>query len=539
MRLPSCVLLAAATASALVVAAPPSHAQQPARAAVAPAVTTVGTDAAGLVTPDQDFSAVATAMAEPALGRLEFTLERWRPAKAGRYLHVVLGTLDGGACQASRRLVIEPGAPTEEPTLTAAYDGSGAPITPDHVYQLQSVPAYDGSRIVKMVARVQLPPFADVDCVRATGRDSSSPTTPGPVRSDSEVQQLTVRTWGDGSFPHQWPVHVGCPEKVPYDSDFAVTATVSDTTPDLGTEALWSAYPVPSHVGPVSIAYSTLPDDAVVVTPADPVGDVDLWADPAPTLTTTLHQGTTQKYWTHLGAVTITLDGTTRTEQVCGAKRQITWPVPTDWEGTLGGTTLWREDSDRTGEYSRSTYRFDDEWLYYGGGAASCTHDPVVDSNDGCDRYYYDAATRRLQLYDRLIPRNKDRTGWYLGTRRSDRQEVLRSDVVLPARTGQRFAYQNDHWHFGQNLTLSKDGGFRLSWWSYAQQRRHGVSGHYRFLGGDRQRLVLRIPGTDFEKRVRLYYGKRDGQRVLVGLTAGDIDVSTDHPTYSESNPLR
>ncbi len=439
---------------------------------------------------------------EPASGRVEVSPYYWATDDGGRYLHVGLGTSDGGRCEVVRWVVVD----TTDLAASAAYDATGAPLP--ETEQLD-VPV----EWADQVARVGIAPFPAVDCVRANSHDSADPAHHGPRIWSGRPRALTPIGWDD--VPGSFPASVTCPWWIPWNQQFDLNLALLS---EPGTYPPAGVIPHPSRL--TSFAATVEPGAfSVADSPALP-DDVDLWADPSWLGAFVLDADEDAVHGIRLRG-TVTRDGTT-TEWSCGMVR-VSMPAPTGWTGSLAGTTWWLRGTSSNsgiGEYRlHRTYEFlDDAWVFVDGEYAGARtklcrtvdhHWPV-----GCHHYYYDEATGRLQIDDR---RAKTRAGgWLLPDIGNKYASYSSARVVLPVDSDQRFGYRGTSG--SGSLQLRHDGTYRYHGRQPDGDSKVSWSGTYRFVGGDVQQVVLRHGRRTFRDEVQLYYRQTDEGRTLVDL---------------------
>lgn len=493
IRIRACAVVAATLPAALLAAVTPH-----ALAADPPAATLTATlDVRG----DSGGRDVVVTV-EPDLGRVEVSPYYWPSDDGGRYLHVGLGTRADGACHVSTWVV----ADTTDLTASAAYDAAGAPLAETDQF---TVP----SEWADHVARIGIEPFGPVDCVRASSYHAPDPAHPGPRIWRSRARDL--RSVGFTDVPGSFPVSVTCPRSVQWGEELDLAVEVRSAP---GAYPPAGAIPQPSHLEAIDV---TLDPGAFTVTepPALPA-DVDLWTDPSWHGAFVLQPDTAEVYGVRL-AGTITRDGAT-TDWTCGTV-PVSMPVPTDWVGSLAGTTWWRRDTSSNsgiGSYQlHRTYEFlDGSWVFVSGEYAGARAEPCVTVKhrwpEGCHRYYYDEATGQLQIDDRRA--KPDPVGWRLPQAGNRFVKLDRTHVVRPAAAGRRFSYSGSG--VDGDLGLRRDGTYRYHGWDPDGVRKVTWTGRYRFTGGDAQQLVLRHGGHAFRDEVQLYFTVTDGHRTLTDL---------------------
>lgn len=438
-------------------------------------------------------------MAEPALGRVEVHTFGWSTGIAGRYLHLGLGTRSDGACAVSRWLVVDK---DDEDAPVTAYDAAWEPIP--------VTPFPDGETVDDNVERVEIGEFPGVDCLRAAVYDGADPASPGPKISKAPAEPFAPLGFSDVTTS---PLHLTCPREIPWGGEFEVEVAI-DPRPGPLPDLFW-----PSHLGTASYAFDQSTQYTLVDSPTLPT-DVDLWTAERWTGAFTFQADPSATYDVDLGTIAFTRDGVT-TERGCELRRTkvpVSMPVPTDWEGTLAGETWWWRSTGANsgiGEFDihGAAEFLDGEWVALTGRYQAPRTAPCTSDDDECHRYYYDEATGRLQIDDRLL-RPRATGGWALrvGTRAS-RPALLPDREIAPVTTGKRFSYDGRS-RFGQRLVLRMDGTYRYTFGLEERTWR----GRYRFVGGDAQGLVLRRPGKDARHAVVLFFGDRDGTRRLFDI---------------------
>ena len=325
----------------------------------------------------------------------------------------------------------------------------------------------------------------------------------------------TLTPIGYDDVPGSFPASVTCPTSIPWDQEFDLDIDL------LSAPGIYPPAGVIPHPSRLTSFAATVDAGAFSVSDSPVLpDDVDLWSDPSWTGAFVLDADEDAVHGIRLSG-TLTRDGTT-TDWSCGTV-PVSMPAPTDWTGSLAGTTWWRRGASSNsgiGEYQlHRTYEFlDDTWVYVDSEYAGARTEPCTtvkhDWPDGCHRYYYDEETGRLQIDDR---RAKTTAGGWLLPGVGNSYPAYSSDrVVVPVDTDQRFGYRGTS--TSGTLQLRHDGSFR-----YHGRHPDGGglvtwSGTYRFVGGDAQRLVLRHGGQTFRDEVQLYYRQTDNGRTLVDL---------------------
>lgn len=488
---PTTVLLGIAVAASGALSGPPAAAEE------TRAVPVESFGAYLYVENADDWAHEVGVMAEPSLGRVEVHTWHWSAGIAGRYLHVGLGSTDGGACAVSRWIVVDKG---DEAAPVTAYDAAWEPLP------VQSFP--DGETVDDNVERIEIGAYPDSGCLRVAVYDGADPQSPGPKVSKGPAEPFASLGHSDLTTS---PLHLTCPPEVPWGGEFEVDVAI-DPRPGPLPDLFW-----PSHLRTVSYAFELSSQYTLVESPTLPT-DVDLWTAEEWTGSFVFDADPSATYDIDLGQVDFTGDGVT-TQRGCELHRTkipVSMPVPTDWEGSLAGETWWwRSTSANSGigefDIHAAAEFLDDEWVALTGRYQAPRATPCTAGDDECHRYYYDEATGRLQIDDRLLRPRGD--GWMLrvGTRRS-RPALLPDREITSVTTGKRFSYDGRS-RFGQRLVLRKDGTYR-----YALGEGRTWTGRYRFVGGETQDLVLRRPGRDARHEVLLFFGERDGARRLFDI---------------------
>lgn len=440
-------------------------------------------------------------IAEPALGRVEV---RYRPAadvSDGRYLHVRLGAWTGASCSTAAVLVVD----TEGVAAPAAHDAGG-----------DARPVSDLS--VDDVVRVETDPLPALDCVDVGTHDLADPLEPGAAVTLAAAEDLVPLVYDEQHLP----VRLECPSVVDASDTFVVSLGYPSAA-----EAL-SYGPLPSTVAIGDLELRGMGDTTVVSEPALP-GYVDLWTAEGWAGDFVLRPGPDLLYTLRSPHALMVVDDAPLRRGCFPI--DVTHPAPTGWEGSLAGQTWWHRAPRLPGDRRqvRHAYEFvDDEWAvawlgvrgYRGPATRRCTEA----GEDGCRRYYYDAATGRLQIDGTRARPLADGRGWQLpDTPHTDVMPVFDHDqpfrtdrVVLPAETGMRLDYRGVR-SGGTWLRLRPDGTYRRS------HQGRVTTGRYRFVGGAKQLLVLRRPGADFREPVLLFFGGH-GRRLL-DLVSRSLDL--------------
>ncbi|WP_183095391.1 hypothetical protein [Nocardioides stalactiti] len=503
VRLLGAAVLAAALPVALLAPGPPTAAAPAGAVGEQPVVTLT---AEVQLRADGD-SADVPVTVEAARGRIEVDTYRWRPAKAGRYLYIGVGTTTGDdTCAVERWVVVD----TWNPASAKVYDADSAPVTQTQQFTVPEEWAH--------VARVGVAPFPEVDCVKGRSHASSDPTDPGPRIWGSPSYDLTDRLVRGAGFP----LGVVCRPTARWGENYAVEVRLT-TDPGLFPVAGVIPHPSVFEAGEVHVTPGHF---EVVSIPVVPV-EVDTWTEPTWSESLVIDPDDDQ-------VTVLVLDG-----DVVVAEESVRWdcrprmllPPPTGWTGTLAGTTWWERDrftGEHIGGYGvHRTFEFlDDEWVfvseeYVGARTKPCTA-VRRGSPYGCHRYYYDEATLQIQIDDkrgRWFPN----PGYWKLPGGGKYGFYFPSHVVHPARTGDRFAYHGES-RWGA-LRLPADGSYRYQGRHPAANREVRWSGRYRFIGGRTQQLVLEHGGDAFRADVQLYFvDDEDGSTLF--------DIDTPHRTF-------
>ncbi|HYG94714.1 MAG TPA: hypothetical protein VD859_14110 [Nocardioides sp.] len=459
-------------------------------------------------------------LVEPASGRVQLPDD---PVFEEIYVHVVLGHRAGtGVCVPELTIVLD----GDEWPVEAVYDAEGARV-PD-VEQFPEV-AEPGD-----VARLEVAPFAAVDCVDAAGHTGADPADPGELlvtsRAPETLSEEDVLPAADAATLDlvDWPAFA------PYGGQVTATARYRFTgswAPD--------SFRFPSRVSVLRFSVEAGPN-ATLVGPGEVTAtDVDLWRHPEGELGFTVALSPNAPYSVSQPQVLLDADGTLADSDP--GVTPVAHPVPTDWSGSLAGTTWWRPTSYTVKGVQHVGFtivRFlDDEWVYLDGGKygfdgvapTSCTEIEAV--GRGCHRYYYDEATGRLQVDQLRAEPMSGARGWAIPTRNGrswSRQPYARTDVQLPVSTGARFALRGsgnaivDGSVRPGSVVLRLDGTYRLRIGD-----RRVVEGRYRFLGGDRQHLRLDPRGRGGRDArtspVQLYFDETRDR--LMGIDCDSFEV--------------
>lgn len=497
LRRTTALLGVTAAASIALAGPPPAAAGAATPPPASPAATADNFGAYLYVENADDWAHEVGVMAEPSLGRVEVHTWHWSAGIAGRYLHVGLGTTDGGACSVSRWIVVDK---QDDDAPVKAYDAAWAPLPVESFA--------DGETDVDDVERIEIGPYPQADCLRAAVYDGADPENPGPKVSKAPAEPFAPLGFSDLTSS---PLHLTCPAEVPWGGEFEVDVAI-DPRPGPLPDLFW-----PSHLGSASYTFEPSSQYTLVSSPTMPT-DVDLWTAEEWTGSFVFHADPSATYDIDLGTIGFTRDGVT-TDRGCELRRTkipVSMPAPTDWAGSLAGKTWWwRSTSANSGIGEFDTHAaaefLDDEWVALTGRYQAPRDAPCDAADDECHRYYYDEATGRLQIDDRLLRPRGD--GWTLrvGTRAS-RPALLPDRVIATVETGKRFSYDGRS-RFGQRLVLRMNGSYR---YTFGEDRTW--TGRYRFVGGDVQELVLRRPGKDARHEVLLFFGDRDGKRRLLDI---------------------
>lgn len=489
----------AATLPAVLVAGAGSGAGSAARTSAVADPTVVTLTGTLTVRGDERGWRAVDVTAEAARGRIEVNPHRWPTDNAGRYLHVGLGTSDGSRCAVDRWVVVD----TTDGEAAKVYDGAGARLA--ETEQFTVAPAWR-----RQVARVGVAPFAEVDCARAASYASADRKDPGP------------RIWTGGStrLEHPWsrvPLRVQCPPSTPWGEVVEIGVSL-DLAP--GPEPRLGVWGQPSVIGETDAHIDATSGAFTVLSSPDVPDDVDLWTA-EPWSGSWVVDPDDDEVWG------VRATGRFVEDEVSAGwhcRVPVSMPAPTDWTGTLAGTTWWEWEyvgHDSLGSYLlHYTYEFlDDEWVHVSREYAGARTEPCTEVARrwpwGCHRYYYDEATHRLQIDDRRA-RWHDRYWKMPGAPKYS--VFFPGSIVLPARTGQRFRYHATS-RDGE-LWLRRDGTFRYEGPRPGSRTQVRWTGRYRFLGGDRQQLVLRHDGRVFRDEVQLYFWQDDD-----GLRLFDLDT--------------
>jgi hypothetical protein len=504
-RIPSlgALALAAALPAVLLVPGPATTATTPANpadaAAAGPGITTL-TDSLTVRGDHRGYRQVVVTT-EPGRGRIEVNPRRWPTENAGRYLHVGLGTSAGSACAVDRWVVVD----TTDGEAAKVYGGAG--VRQQETEQFTVPPGWR-----KQVARVGVAPFAEVDCVRAASYDSASRLHPG-----RRIWVGEPESFEDITAVARVPLRVVCPRSTAWGEPLELEVRL-DLAP--GYDPSHGVFPQPSVMGEGDATVNPTSGPFTVISSPDVPDDVDLWTAAPWSGAFVLDPDDGEVYRVRAGG-RLTRDGNDNNWQ---CRTPVSMPVPTDWAGTLSGTTWWDWVYDSHPDFGsylhHYTYEFlDDEWVnvskeYGGAHTDPCTgvggHWPW-----GCHRYYYDEASQQLQIDDRRARLEAEHRYWLMPG--APKYALFwRNQVVLPVQTGQRFRYEASS-RDGE-LLLRLDGTFRYDGPRPGSQAKVHWSGTYRFLGGAKQQLLLRHDGHVFRDDVQLYFWLTDDGPELLDL---------------------
>ncbi|KAA1415281.1 hypothetical protein F0U44_21555 [Nocardioides humilatus] len=443
-----------------------------------------------------------TVSVEPGLGRIEVSPYYWFAPDAGRYVHVALGTSDGGACQVARRIVVD----TDDLTAASAYDAAGDPLPETEQFTVSD----DWS---ELVARIGIAPFDPVDCARAISYDSPDPVDHGPRIWRGGVVLLSETGYAD--IPSTFPIAISCPRWIPWASEAGIGVTLLS---DPGSYPGAGVIPHPSHLDSAEVTLD--PGPFTVTSMPDLPADLDLWTAPPNPGDLAIDPADDQFLTIRIGG-TVVRDGAA-VDWTCG-RVPVSVPAPTGWVGSLEGTLWWKRDTDFNGGIGtygvHRTYEFlDDTWVYvddeYDGPHTEPCTEVDHDWPDGCHRYFYDDETGRLQIDDRRA--SYANGGYQLPGFSGSYAQYRDYQVVEPARSDQRFAYRGKS--RSGSLVLRRDGTYHYEGLHPEGDGEVDWSGRYRFVGDDDQEIVLRHGRRAFRDEVQLYFWNFDGRDTLRDL---------------------
>jgi hypothetical protein len=234
----------------------------------------------------------------------------------------------------------------------------------------------------------------------------------------------------------------------------------------------------PSVITDVVLGLAPTSQGQVVDAESAPI-DWDFWADGSTDADLPV---TSVQPWGTRVLPSVTADEGTR----YGGDRRIfiRSKAPTDWVGTLAGERYWHP-AERLGanEFPGLTF-LDDTWVFIHRNSKvvrECTSS-TPQWGWGCHRYWYDAATGRLQL-GQLQARVTD-TGWWWQGDAYDRSFQVRSFARGETRNYHGTGTTQICCHHPKaEVSLRKDGRYRIV------RGRQTERGHYRAIGSSMLRL--------------------------------------------------
>ncbi len=392
-------------------------------------------------------SLVSDIHVDAGLQRIGLSISFTRP-DATTWGRVWLGERNGnGGC--TREVVVQ-GRSTDASAWVVREAGGGAvPVDAD----------YSASGFRQLRVELDRPALPDA----CTVAELWSGTTSGPTQlisaGDRDVTRGILERSVQASFPVKYRLWWGETTTFPVSMSSALTQ--------------------PSAITDVTVAFGTTTSQGPVVDASAAPLDWDFWAD-GPTHVDLPVTPTAQ--WGTRVLPSVTADEGTR---VLGTRRVfIRHKPPTDWDGTLAGRRYWHPDN-RLGSAEFPSLTFlDDTWVYLhfnGKVVPECTQTSPR-WGFGCQRYWYDADTGRLQI-GQLRARVTD-TGWWWQDEAWDRSYRVRT-----------FARGETRRYHGVGRTqicctypraevwLRKDGSYRIV------RGKQDQRGHYKAIGSSRLRL--------------------------------------------------